>query len=1239
MRGFTEGRRRVAMRIMLCWMLGALLAGAFGMGWAAAPRSLRFEHLGLEQGLSQESVLNVLQDRSGFMWFGTQAGLNRFDGYRMTVFRNDPADPGSIVDNYVNASYEDATGQLWFGTKGGLTRFDQASQKFVRYLPHEPGRPLARNNSVTAIVGDGTGGLWLATGDGLKRFDSDSGRFTSLRHDPNDPDSLRDDRVKALALDAAGGLWVGTGAGLDWLKPGATRFEHFDIAAAAEALRNTVLALSMGPGNTLWVGTAAGLEAWRLGHGAPQRRQIGAAEGMGPSRILTLYHDAGAHLWVGTELDGLKWRDAVGGGFVSYLHAPLDRRSLADNQVGAVCVDRTGTLWVGTGYGGVSRADLASGGFSRFDHAPGQQAGGGNGKVRAIAGEAGGRLWIGTTGAGLALFDPASGSVLQQLRHDPRRMGSLPDDGRTLRSWRHDPRDPSSPGDDYGFALLEDRHGMLWIGTENGLDRFDPGSGKFTHFRHDPANPASLRHSRVYYLMESRRGELWVGTASGLHRLETGAGGAVRFRLFPVSEAQAAVPIGAVLEDAQGLLWVSNTAGISRLDPATGKFKAYTARDGLIDGSYFVGSAWRGADGQLHFGGVHGMTSFMPDAIRDNQFAPSVRITGLSVLNRPRLLGPADQAITLSQRDSVFTLEFAALHYADPMRNRYAYRLEGFDDAWVGTDAARRFATYTNLDPGRYVFRVRASNKDGVWSDRPAALEITITPPLWKTWWFRTLALLLALAAAGALYRLRIRVLLQQKGSLEREVGARTAELVLEKDAAEQRKQEVEQQKEVVEQAHRNIALLSDIGRRLTAKLDSDAIMESLHAHVHQLMDAGIFGIALVRAGSGVAEYGFAVVDGKRCAASGAASEDPLAAWCVASGREVLIDDFAADCPAYLGAISQPEAVARQTLPSRDVGKAARRAMLYVPIVVATRVLGVFMVQSFERGAYRRIHLDMLRTLAAYAGIAFDNADAYRRLKEAQAQLAAREKLAALGSLVAGVAHELNTPIGNSLLMASTLQEKSDAMVARFEASNLRRSELAAWIAESQEASNLIMRSLRNAADLLNSFKQVAVDQASAQQRRFDLAQACHEIVATLMNQVRLGGHTLTLRVPGGIAMESFPGPLGQVIINFVNNALLHAFDQPGGHMQLTAAALDDRRVRIEFRDDGRGIEAHHLPRIFDPFYTTRMGQGGTGLGLNIAYNTVTSLLGGTIRVESHPGHGTAFILDLPLIKHTRTPA
>lgn len=1287
-------------RLALHLVLGCLLAAACICA-GAAQRSLRFERIGPEQGLSQESVLTILQDRQGFMWFGTQAGLNRFDGYRMTLFRNEPGDGNSLPDNYVTATDEDDEGNLWVGTKGGLARFDSKTQKFVRYVPPGAG-PGAAVRGVTALAPDGKGGMWLGSGAGLRHFDPATGRFVLLRHDAADPASLADDHVTALAVDDAGALWVGTANGIDKLAPGASRFKHFRVAPALDARRNSILSLSMGPRGVLWVGTGAGLEAWRLGDDAPERRHIGGAEGIGEVRVLALYHDAGANLWVGTDLDGLKWLDPSTGKFVSYRNQAFDRHSLSDNQVGAIRVDRTGTLWVGTVFGGINRVDLASGGFIRFNYTPGEAGGLGGARVRAIAGAGDGWLWIGTTGGGLARFDPASGRSAH-FRHDPRRRDSLPDDvvtclaagrdrlwvgtgaglawrdhtgrftpvslgadpnanhvqalhigrdgtlwivtrnglfalpprGAPLRSWRHDPGDPASLGDNYGFTLIEDRAGMIWIGTESGLDRLDRATGKFTHFRHDPRDPDSLRHGRVYSLLESASGELWIGTAGGLHRMLAEEGKAPRFRLTRVTDTHLSLPIGAVLEDKAGTLWASSTIGISRLDPVTGKYKAYTAQDGLIDGSFFVGALWASPQGDLYFGGVNGMAAFVPSEVRDNPYPPTVLITDFSVFNRPRPLGmPAHEAreVTLSYRDAVFSLEFAALHFADPRANRYAYRLEGFDQHWVDTDADKRFATYTNLDPGHYVFRVRASNKDGVWSEEAATVAITITPPFWKTWWFRLLAAGIVLGCAYGAYRLRVRALVRHKDRLERQVGARTAELVLQKEAAERRKLEVERQKEEVEQAQRNIARLSEIGRLLTANLDGEAIMATLYQHVRALMDASVFGIGLHRVGRGVISYPFASCEGRRCAMFERALSEPhqLGAWCITHGREVFIGDLERECRLYIED-AQPVCAGQMALPCAAHPKGAPRSVLMVPIVVSERVLGLVTVQSFERHAYRRVHLDMLSTLASYVGVALDNADAYRQLKDTQAQLAAREKLASLGSLVTGVAHELNTPIGNSLLMASSLRDKTESLAARFEAAQLRRSELQAWISASTEASNLIMRSLHGAADLVNSFRQVAVDQASAQRRRFDLAQACQEIAATMMKQVSLAGHTLELRVPEGIAMDSFPGPLGQVVINFVNNALLHAFDAPGGRMVLSATTLEAGRVRIEFADNGRGIGEAHMARIFEPFFTTRMGQGGTGLGLNIVYNIVTTLLGGTIRAESQPGHGAVFILDIAL--------
>jgi signal transduction histidine kinase len=296
-------------------------------------------------------------------------------------------------------------------------------------------------------------------------------------------------------------------------------------------------------------------------------------------------------------------------------------------------------------------------------------------------------------------------------------------------------------------------------------------------------------------------------------------------------------------------------------------------------------------------------------------------------------------------------------------------------------------------------------------------------------------------------------------------------------------------------------------------------------------------------------------------------------------------------------------------------------------------VLGVMTVQSVHSHAYAERERMIFRTLCAYGAIALDNADAYRRLQDTRQQLVSREKLAALGAMVAGVAHELNTPIGNSLMMASTMLGKTDDLIRSLEQHTMRRAELVRYLALAREASELIMRGLNSAADLVQSFKQVAVDRTTAQRRTYDLQQVCHEIVATVKNLVKRLGHTIDLDVPSGIIMEGYPGPLGQVIANFINNSLLHGFDgSSGGQIVLKARAAANGRVSIHFIDNGSGIREENLTRIFDPFFTTKMGQGGSGLGLSVSYNIVTSILDGQISVYSVVGAGTTFVLDLPLV-------
>jgi ligand-binding sensor domain-containing protein/signal transduction histidine kinase len=1260
----------------------------------AAPLTLRFEHLGVEQGLTQESVTSIVQDKHGYMWLGTQAGLNRFDGYRVTTFKNDPANPRSLQDNYVQALYEDAAGQLWVGSKGGLDRYDPVSQNFI---------PVLSKLAVAAIESDGQQGLWLASGEGLHHLDTVTGQVKTLRHAEADKTSLSDDRIHALARDQRGNLWLGTARGLEMLAPGSTEFRHF--GEQDNRPEQLTLALALGTDGVLWAGTARGLQAWQLKGDTAEHLAPSLPADLAALRITKLRHDSDGTLWIGTFNAGLKRRDPASGRFYSYARDNMNRHGISDNQISAIYQDRTGTLWVGNWYGGADRVDLRSGGFERYSEQAGVLPSIGGNKVRTIAGADGGRIWLGTA-QGLVLLDPAQGKA--ERKGSPQAAEGLPADAllalatdqrgrlwvgtQSGLSWR-DPasgvQTPLALGDDPSsrsiqrllvdragtiwagtrmalhridpqtlaiqtyavdanrpdalsarvYALAEDRRGALWVGTEYGLDRMDRSTGKFTHYRHDPARADSLCHNRVHYLHLDDQERLWIGTAAGLCMASMGTDAVLRFRFFPPARGQTADPIGAILGDALGRLWISSTSGIARFDPATGAFRNYVSKDGLIDSSYFIGSGYRAPDGTLYFGGLEGVTAFQPADIHDNPSPPPVAITDFSIFNhsiqgsaaRGDVLaqGPVDLAksLALSYRDAVFSFEFAALHYADPQRNRYAYQLEGFDPGWVSADAGKRFATYTNLDPGRYVFRVKAANKDGVWRSEPVSVVLTIAPPFWKTWWFRLLAAGTVLGSAYLVFRLRIRLLVLQKHALEDEVGSRTRELV-------QQKESIEREKENVEAAHRNIALLSDIGRRITANLDSEAIMSLLYQQVHTLMDASVFGIGIYRPEQELIEYPFAMERGKRYTPYTRSMREPnqLAVWCIRQAQEVFINDLEQEYHHYIASLELVSGAENMGTLEDGSLPTEPRSLIYVPISVSGQVRGVITVHSYHTHAYQRMDLDMLTTLASYVAVAFANADSYRQLQDTQQQLVEREKLAALGSLVAGVAHELNTPIGNSLVIASTLEDKTAEIEALNTGKTMRRSDLTAFIEAAREASTLLMRSLRNAAELVNSFKQVAVDQASAKRRKFNLHQASHEIVMTMKSQVRKAGHHIVLEMPEDIVMDSFPGPYGQVVINLINNALLHAFEaRDGGEIRMWAVPLGTDRVRIVFQDDGKGIAMEHQARIFDPFFTTKLGQGGNGLGLSITYNIVTSLLDGTIRVDSAVGIGTRFTMDLPL--------
>ena len=420
---------------------------------------------------------------------------------------------------------------------------------------------------------------------------------------------------------------------------------------------------------------------------------------------------------------------------------------------------------------------------------------------------------------------------------------------------------------------------------------------------------------------------------------------------------------------------------------------------------------------------------------------------------------------------------------------------------------------------------------------------------------------------------------------------------------------------ELLQRTSDTLARLSAIGQEITAQLDAPVVFAALDGHIRALLGASTFAIYLTDESGARLERAFGVDMGRPLPPNSIplSNSEAMSVRCLAERREIYIPHW-------------PEA------DQRKVARDDHLSALFVPLVVGERAIGVMTVQAPQSHAWDEDARLIFRTLCAYGAIALDNAEAYRQLKDAQSQLVSQQKLAGLGSLMAGVAHELNTPIGNSLLIASTMQAKTEEIEKKLNAHGLRRSDLAAYLEDTKTASVLVLRGLSSAAELVNSFKQVAVDRTTEQRRAFSLLQVCRESIATMMNRIRGAGHEIELHIDEHIVLDSYPGPFGQVVTNFINNALLHAFGaERRGRMVLSAATPAADRVLFEFRDDGAGIPPEHLNRIFDPFFTTKLGQGGSGLGLSISYNIVTVLLGGQVSVTSGAHGGTCFTLDLPL--------
>lgn len=824
----------------------------------------RFTHFTTTEGLSQNNVYSIIRDYKGFMWFGTTDGLNKFDGYNYSVYKNDPKDLKSLSNNYIQYILEDNERNLWIATYGGgLNLFDRENDSFVHYRHDPTDSSTIASNHVVKLFQDKKGILWVATwGGGLSKFDKNTGKFTNYKHDPDKLSSLSNNLLSAIIEDGDGNLWIGTEkGGLDLFDRKHNKFIHYRFHPNANTIGDDhVKTLLLDSKENLWVGTQNGLSFYdkRRNSFMTYRHDPQDPASLCNNIVRTLEEDKNGNIWIGTENGGLSilnpitgtfsqikyyenngnslndnsiyclyedihknmWIGTYSGGVNLYtgesnkfnlVNQTVNKYSLSNNKVLCFYEDDGNNLWIGTDGGGLNFLNRKTGEFKYYQHDPQDSASVGGNHILSIIEDENNDFWLGTWGAGLNKFNRRE-STFSHFLHDPHDSTSIGCNNtwETLIDkkdnfwictifgglnrydrerdiffrYEHDERIPGSIGVNNLHYIYEDKKQNIWIATAGGgLELYNAEEDNFIHYRHDLNDPGSISNDFVNYITEDSNGNLWIGTNSGLNIFDPKRN---QFTSYSQKDGLPNNVINGILEDDKGFLWLSTNKGISKFDPVNLTSRNYDVQDGLQGNDFFHGSCYKTEDGEMYFGGPNGYNSFYPDSLKENKKIPVVLITDFQILNKPvEIAGdesPLQKHITetkeliLSYKHSVFSFEFAALNYISTKKNQYAYKLEGFDKDWnyVGT---KRTATYTNIDPGEYVFRVKGSNDDGYWNEVGTSIKITIIPPYYKTWWFRTSLVVFLIAILILFIHSRMKNIMIQKEELTRQVSERTEAL------------------------------------------------------------------------------------------------------------------------------------------------------------------------------------------------------------------------------------------------------------------------------------------------------------------------------------------------------------------------------------------------------------------------------------------------------------------------------
>lgn len=759
----------------------------------------------IENSLTHDWINTVFEDRYGFIWVGTKYGLNRLvpgqDSFKHYIYS--PEDPFSLTGGHVTAIHEDSKGTLWIGTNSGLNKYDRKNDRFDFY----------RINTCRLIYEDGTGVLWIGTGADIYAFDEKKGSFASIRETHKSLQRFEKLRFTTILKDKGGNFWIGTFEdGLIKFNPvtkGMVLYKH-DARDTGSIGDNEIRCSYETRSGELWFGTSTGGLNRRNDKNDRFTRYNFEAnlERVTGNVMNAIFEDRYGMLWLGLYGKGITTMERTEKMFKSYSRVPNTPNTLSGGSVLAIYEDRDGLWWIGTDTG-LNRYDPVTNRYTHYKHDPSNPGTICNDIIRAVAEDKFGRLWVGTHG-GLDRLDEKRNTFIHysfdwkdptSLSHNmvkkiyKDRAGTLwIGTAKGLNRFDYDtnrftrftpvPGKPGSLSHEYVYTILEDRGGRLWIGTRGGgLNRFDRKRNRFIHFRSDPRDPGTLSNPFVFSLLEDQSGNLWVGTKDGLNRLNRKTG---RFTHYDEKAGLPNNTIYGMQEEKKGDLWLSTNLGLCKFNPGQGVIKSYNSTYGLPDDEFNGDVSFKSKNGRFFFGGIRGFTAFYPGEIKVETVTPTTALLSLRLVGKREktiYLSPDMNSITISHNERILAFEFAVFDFRAPKRNRYACKLEDFDSDWnyIGN---RNFIIYTNPEPGKYVFNLKAADSENTWSKKVISLGIDIPPPFWKTLWFRMLMALFIVSSIFFFLRLKLNRVERQKKILEKLVAERTQDLEKERETA-----------------------------------------------------------------------------------------------------------------------------------------------------------------------------------------------------------------------------------------------------------------------------------------------------------------------------------------------------------------------------------------------------------------------------------------------------------------------